>query len=235
MGRARKYKYEAGDEVGLYRVLKVLPSKPHVKNLVIYCECLACGAKVERWSNRMDSKHRGCTAEAVVVKEPEVTAVSTILPKPHTRADGTIVETDEHGKPLALDIKPEDAEDLAAGDMDLPPEILAALNFDVDAHAIELVKRSSELDTGSKLLFMTTLRRYLTLVHLARKIERKISRTEDLTSLGSNGNQVANPLITQYKAISAESNTTVKVLNGIFAKFNKKEEDDPLLAALNLG
>lgn len=236
MARASKYKWEKGDVVGLYRVIKVLPSEPNVKNLVIYCECLACGEKVKRWSNRLDSKHRGCTAK-VVVAEPEPIAEPTVIvPKPHTRADGKIVQTNENGNVVELDVTDDDAEDLDLGDMKLPAEILTALNFDVDAHAVELVKKAEELDSGTKFLFITTLRRYLTLVHVGRKIERKLAKMEDMTIAGSNGNQVANPLLTQYKAISSESNVTVRVLNGIVAKFKAKDtEDDPLLKALNGG
>lgn len=85
-------------------------------------------------------------------------------------------------------------------------------------------------------MFITTLRRYLTLVHIARKIERKLAQNDELTVLGSNGNQVANPLMTQYKAISSESNITVRVLNGIVSKFKSKDaDDDPLVKALNGG
>lgn len=236
MARARKYKWETGDEVGLYRVLKVLPKQPHVKNLVIYAECLLCKERVERWSNRMDSKHRGCTAPAVVDKEPEQ-PVPVVHPKPHTRANGSIVETGEDGKPIEVDVTDDDPEELdVIGDMNLPPEIMNALNFDVDAHAVELVKKAEELDLGNKFLFITTLRRYLTLVHVARKIERKLSNDPELTVVGSNGNQVANPLLTQYKAISSESNITVRVLNGIVSKFKSKDaDDDPLVKALNGG
>lgn len=239
MARASKYKYEKGDEVGLYRVLKVLPSEPFVKNLSIWCECLACGVKCKRWSNRLDSKHRGCTAKVEVVKEVET--VPTISVKPHTRADGSVVQTNENGNvvgelPPELGIHNSDSEDLELGDLNLPPEVLAALNFDVDAHAIELIKKSEELDSGTKFLFITTLRRYLTLVHLARKIEKKLSNTDEMTILGSNGNQVANPLLTQYKALSSESNVTVRVLNSVVSKFNAKDaDDDPLLAALRQG
>lgn len=236
MARASKYKWQAGDEVGLYRVIKVLPKQPHVKNLVIYAECLLCKEKVERWSNRMDSKHRGCTAPAVIDKEPEPAPVAVVHVKPHTRANGSIVETGEDGKPIEVDVSADDPEELDLGDMNLPPEILTALNFDVDAHAVELVKKAEELDSGTKFLFITTLRRYLTLVHVGRKIERKLASMEDMTIAGSNGNQVANPLLTQYKAISSESNVTVRVLNGIVAKFKAKDaEDDPLVKALNGG
>lgn len=235
MARASKYKWQAGDEVGLYRVIKVLPKQPHVKNLVIYSECLLCHEKVERWSNRMDSKHRGCTAPAEIVKEPEPTP-TVVHVKPHTRADGSIVETAENGKPIEVDVTADDPEELELGDMNLPPEILNALNFDVDAHAVELVKKAEELDSGTKFLFITTLRRYLTLVHVSRKIERKLAQNNELTVLGSNGNQVANPLLTQYKAISSESNVTVRVLNGIVSKFKAKDaDDDPLVKALNGG
>ena len=238
MGRARKYKYELGDEVGLYRVIKVLPSKPHVKNLVIFAECLLCNEKVERWSTRMDSKHRGCPAQVSVDKTPEpVEPVPVVHPKPHTRANGSVVETTENGKPIEVDVTDDDPEELEAiGGMNLPPEIMNALNFDVDAHAVELVKKADELDLGTKFLFITTLRRYLMLVHVARKIEHKLSNDPELTVIGSNGNQVANPLLTQYKAISSESNITVRVLNGIVSKFKAKDaDDDPLVKALNGG
>ena len=236
MARASKYKWDKGDEVGLYRVIKVLPSEPNVKNLVIWCECLLCGERCKRWSNRLDSRHRGCTApKKVEIVEPEPVPVVEL--KRHTRADGRVVETNEYGNvvgesdPVAL--TDDDSEDLELGDLSLSAEIVQALNFDVDAYAMELIKKAESLDPDSRLLFFTTLRRYLTLVHVARKIERKLARSDELTVAGSNGNQVANPLLTQYKAISSESNQTARALHNMLTKFKSAEaEDDPLAKAL---
>lgn len=236
MARQRKYKYEKGDEVGLYRVIKVLPRVANVRNLVIYCECLLCGEKVERWSNRMDSTHRGCTKkdEVKIVKPlPEIDEnIPVVQVKPHTRKDGTVVVTDERG----YVINDEGSEDLLDGDLDLPAEVTDALNFDVNAYVEELVKKAESMDVGSRFTFMSTLRRYVALVHLARKLELKLAHNDNLTIEGSNGNQVANPLITQYKTVSAESNQTARILNSMVAKLMSREtEDDPLIKALNGG
>lgn len=240
MARATKYKYEKGDEIGLYRVIKVLPSEPKVKNLVIYSECLLCGEKVKRFSNRMDSKHRGCTAVVKIEKEPEPLPV--VQAKNHIRKDGSVVMLDKDGYAIGeipvdeLNVDDSDPEELELGDLSLPAEVLSVLNFDVDVYAIELIKKADALDSGTKFLFITTLRRYLNLVHFSRKIEKKLARTTEMTILGSNGNQVANPLLTQYKTLSSESNVTVRVLNGIISKFNDSGiDDDPLLKALKGG
>lgn len=229
MGRAKKYKYEKGDEVGLYRVVKVLPREAHVKNLVIYCECLLCGAKVERWSNRLDNAHKGCPKKAEVkILRPEPVDVPVVELKPHTRKDGTVIETDDAG--FALN---DGGKDLLAGDLELPTEVTDALNFDVNAYVKELVAKAEAMDAGSRFTFLTTLRRYVALVHIARKLELKLAHNDELIIAGSSGNQVANPLITQYKTVSAESNQTARILNGMVAKLSAKDtEDDPLLKAL---
>lgn len=232
MARASKYKWEKGDVVGLYRVIKVLPKSANVKNLVIYSECLLCKAKVERWSNRMDSKHRGCTAPAAIEKTPEpVEDLEVFHVKPHTRKDGTVVVTDENGNV----VNPDGGEDLTAGDLGLDQSVIDALNFDVDTYVKELLKAAENMDAGTKFTFITTLRRYVSLVHIARKLELKLANNGELTTLGSNGNQVANPLITQYKSVSAESNVTVRLLNNMIIKSGGDGETDPLLEALRLG
>lgn len=234
MARASKYKWEKGDVVGLYRVIKVLPKTANVKNLVIYAECLLCSEKVERWSNRMDSKHRGCTAPAIIEKEPEQD-LPVFHVKPHTRKDGTPVVTNENGNVVTVDTEIEGTEDLIAGDLGLPANILDALNFDVNTYVTELVKASEDMDTGTKFTFITTLRRYVALVHLARKLELKLAHNDNLTVDGSNGNQVANPLITQYKSVSAESNVTARLLNSMVNKSSGSGEVDPLAEALRAG
>lgn len=236
MARPRKYKWEKNDEVGLYRVIKVLPAEPNVRNLVIYCECLLCGEKVKRWSNRMDSTHRGCPkkGEVKIVKAlPEIPEdLPVIKVKPHTRKDGTVVVTDDRGYVVNED----GSEELQDGDLGLPPEITDALNFDVNAYVEELVKKAETMDVGSRFTFMSTLRRYVALVHLARKLELKLAHNDNLTVEGSSGNQVANPLITQYKTISTESNQTARILNNMVGKLMANEnEDDPLIKALRGG
>jgi hypothetical protein len=234
MARPSKYKWETGDVVGLYQVIKPLPSEPNVKNLVIYAECLLCHEKVKRFSNRMDSKHRGCTAPAKVDKSAE-TGVPLVAPLPHTRSDGKPVETNEHGFVVpSEDASPE--ETILAGITDLPSEVQQALNFDVDKQALEMIKLAERLDTASNFVFMTTLKRYLALVHVARSLEKKLSATGELTVIGSTGSHVANPLITQYKTVSNEANSTAKILTNILAKLSASEaEDDPLLKALQGG
>lgn len=235
MARASKYKWQAGDEVGLYRVIKVLPSKPHVKNIVIYAECLLCGDKVERFSNRMESKHRGCTANAVIDHEAEPIVVA---PKPHVRADGRPADADEAeavGELLAESQQTDrDAEDfLPLSSIDLPPEVVKALSVNIDEEILEIIEVAKGLDRTTYFIFINTLRRYLQLLHLSRQLEYKINKTGELTVLGSSGTQVANPLIVQYKQISSESNQVIKQLLGIVGKMNAgKEEADPLLEAL---
>lgn len=233
MAKPRKYKWEKNDEVGLYRVIKVLPSEPNVRNLVIYCECLLCGERVKRWSNRMDSTHRGCPKKSEVKILRPLPAIAEDVPvvkvKPHTRKDGTLVVTDDRGYVVNED----GSEDLLDGDLDLPAEVTDALNFDVNAYVEELVKKAETMDVGSRFTFMSTLRRYVALVHLARKLELKLAHNENLTVEGSNGNQVANPLITQYKTVSTESNQTARILNSMVAKLMAKETaDDPLAKLL---
>lgn len=249
MARASKYKYEKDDVIGLYRVIKVLPSEPNVKNLVIYAECLLCHEKVKRFSNRLDSKHRGCEAPAVVDKQADDAQPIVVAPVRHTRADGTPVVTDAKGfvvdderaeaEEIVADANPvPEADDETEGaivpeSITLPPEVAEALNVDVDEQAIEIVRLAKNLDTSTKFIFINTLKRYLTLVHLARRLESKINVLSELTVTGSTGAQVANPLIVQYKQVSSESNAVIKVLLGIVHKMNASDDsDDPLLKAL---
>lgn len=235
MGRASKYKWEAGDKVGLYEVIKVLPSEPHVKNLVIYASCLLCGEKVKRFSNRMESKHRGCTAEVKVEKTDEPIEPVVFNPLPHTKANGLPADQVlEEAEELVADANPlpetdEDSEDFVLPeDTNLPDEVKNALNFDVDAQAVYMVRLADKLDISSKFLFMTTFKRYLTLVHLARRLEKKIAETGELTVIGSTGNQIANPLIREYKSVSSESTSHAKQLMTILAKTAGDGEEDPL-------
>lgn len=238
MAKNDTYKFKAGDKVGYYKILRVLPSEPHVRNLVLYCECLIDGVKVKRWSNRLDSIYRGCNAENK----------RDFKPVPHTRADGTLVVVAENGRviddPEAVavlaDVQAEakelDTNDFDYNAMDLPAEVQEALKFDVNAQVLEMVKQAKDLDVSSNFLFMTTLKRYLTLVHLTKKLGAKVNLLDDLTIVGSNGSQVANPLITQYKQVSSESNVTVRLLSNIVAKLGGDGSgDDPLLNALNGG
>lgn len=236
MAKNDTYKFKAGDKVGYYKIIRVLPSEPHVRNLVLYCECLIDGVKVKRWSNRLDSIYRGCKSENK----------RDFKPVPHTRYDGTLVVVGENGRvvddpdavAMLADVKSETG-DIDTGDfeydtMNLPKEVREALRFNVDAQAMEMIKQAKELDVSTNFLFMTTLKRYLTLVHLARKLEAKIGVLDDLTIVGSNGSQVANPLITQYKQVSSESNVTVRILNNIVSKMGDNGAgDDPLLNALS--
>ncbi len=255
MSKSKKYKYEKGDKVGLYEIIKPLPSEPNVKNLVIYCECLLCGEKVKRWSNRLGSKHRGCKANVKVEKpkdEPE-----KMHPLLHTKADGTKVQTNQHGfvieqakkdepeqvvadatadaEPDQTTLTDDDAEEFSLPDtLELSDEVKKALDIDVDTQAVEIIRKAKNLDASTLFIFINTFKRYLTLVHIARRLEHKMNRKDvELTVLGSKGGQVANPVITQYKQVSQESNATIKVLLGMVSKMNAKDEDDdPLARAL---
>jgi len=253
MSRAKKYKYEKGDKIGLYEIIRPLPSEANVKNLILYCRCLLCDKKVKRYANRLASKHRGCSAEVKVeTPKPDPEVVHPLL---HTKADGTQVQTNRFGfeykKPsdddasklvaeATADAEPEqtslddEGEDVdLVADLNLPPEVAEALNIDVDAQAIEIIRLAKDLDPSTNYIFINTFKRYLTLVHLARRLEKKIGGNTELTVIGSTGTQVANPLIVQYKQVSAESNAVIKVLLGIVAKMNaSKMDDDPLLKAL---
>lgn len=230
MARPSKYKWEAGDVVGLYKVIKPLPSEPNVKNLIIYAECLLCQEKVKRFSNRMDSKHRGCTAPAKVDKSPDAEPI-VVAPAPHLRKDGTPVVTNDHG--FVVKSEEPDEATILASTTNLPTELQNALNFDVEAQALEMIRLAKKLDASTNLVFMTTLKRYLSLVHIARSLEKKLSETGELTVIGSAGSHVANPLITQYKTVSNESNSTAKILTNILAKLTDDGGVDPLLEALN--
>lgn len=249
MSRGKNYKYAKGDKIGLYEIIKPLPSEPNVKNLVIYCTCLLCGEKVKRWSNRLDSKHRGCKANAIV-KKPKVKQTEVVHPMLHTRADGTKVRTNKWG--FTIDDpapKPEqvveeataesgdDAEEFNLPDpLDLPDEVKNALNVDVNAQAIEIIKKADGLDASTRFVFINTFKRYLTLVHIARRLEAKMNRADvELTVIGSTGKWVANPLIVQYKQVSSESNATVKILLGMVSKMTAGDDaNDPLLEALRV-
>lgn len=235
MARASRYKWEKGDQRGLYKVIKVLPKKANVKNLVIWCECLLCGEKVERWSNRLDSQHRGCPVKAKVAEPEELQPETIVAPLPHMRANGQVVKTNKNGNVVETVTTPEDIEELAAGSFGLQDDIVAALNFDVDEMARAYIKESENLDGGVKFTFLSTLRRYLSLVHIARKIERKLALNEEITVDGSSGNKVVNPLLKEYKAISAESNATAKLLNAITTKGAGDDDDEDELTALLSG
>jgi hypothetical protein len=259
MSKAKKYKYEKGDKVGLYEIIKPLPSEPNVKNLVIYCECLLCGEKVKRWANRLGSKHRGCDANVKIEKqkpEPE-----TMHPLLHTKADGTRVQTNQHGFVITPAPKKAEAEQVVADasadampdqtsltdddtdefslpdSLELSDEVKEALNIDVDSQAVEIIRKAKNLDASTMFIFINTFKRYLTLVHIARRLERKMNHANvELTIIGSTGAQVANPLIVQYKQVSQESNATIKVLLSMVAKMNASDgDDDPLAKALRGG
>lgn len=245
MSRASKYKYEKGDEVGLYRIIRPLPSEPNVKNLKLYCECLLCGTKVKRWSNRLESKHRGCTVPAVVDKSAETEPI-VVAPKPHTRADGKKVVANEHGfitdevespEQIVAEAHQPDGEKeelIVPHNIELSPEVVEALSADIDSQAVEIIRLAKGLDVSTNFIFVNTFRRYIHLLHLSRSLEYKINQTGELTILGATGTQIANPLIVQYKQVSAESNAVIKVLLGIVAKMNSKDnpDNDPLARAL---
>lgn len=254
MSKSKKYKYEKGDKVGLYEIIKPLPSEPNVKNLVIYCECLLCGEKVKRWSNRLGSKHRGCNANVKIEKpkpEPE-----TLHPLLHTKADGTKVQTNQHGfvieqankhpeavvadatadaEPNQTSLADDDVEEFSLPDtLELSDEVKRALDIDVDQQAVDIIRKAKSLDPSTLFIFINTFKRYLTLVHIARRLEHKMNRRDvELTVIGSKGGQIANPVIVQYKQVSQESNATIKVLLGMVAKMNANDDgDDPLARAL---
>lgn len=246
MSRASKYKYEKGDEVGLYRIIRPLPSEPNVKNLKLYCECLLCGDRVTRWSNRLDSKHRGCSVEAKVAKDeiPVEADTPIVVPKPHTRANGNTVKANEHGfiqeetpEQIVAEAIPEASEEesedfVMPTTIDLPPEVAEALSADIDKQAVEIIKLADGLDPATNFVFINTFRRYIYLLHLARRLENKITSSGELTVTGSTGSQIANPLIVQYKQVSSESNSTITQLLKIVRQMNASEQEDPLLKAL---
>lgn len=178
----------------------------------------------------MDAKHRGCTAKVEVVKEPEE-VLPTVRPKQHTRADGTIVETYDDGRPVELPEAPETTIGIVEA-LGLPDEVKQSLNVDFNLQVTELVKKAESLDSSASFLFKTTLKRYLTLISISRKLESKIASMEDLMTVNSNGNQVASPVVVQYKSVSAECNAVVKVLNNILLKSGGGSDDDDPLAKI---
>ena len=250
MARSKKgsYKYNAGDKIGLYEVIKALPSEPTVRNLRMWCRCILCGEKCLRFSNRLDSKHRNCKSDVKVKKGKIVPPKEKIKPVvvetlPHLRADGSVVQTDEQGfvvDPVqeVADATPDDPESeeqfSLPETLDLPDEVKQALDVDVNQQAIEIIRKADGLDTSTKFIFINTFKRYLTLVHIARQLESKMNRADvELTIIGSTGKQVANPLIVQYKQVSAESNATIKILLTMVTKMTAGDQaDDPLLNAL---
>lgn len=258
MGKSERgsYKYKTGDMIGVYEIIKPLPHEPNITNLRIWCICNLCGEKVVRYSNRLESKHRGCSSELVVkkgkVKKPKKRVRKSqkkpsIAPVPHTRKDGTPVYTDENGytvdedeleqeiQETTPDLAPEESEEFSLPDtMELPDEVKEALSVDINQQAIEIIKRADKLDSSTKFIFINTFKRYLTLVHVARRLEQKMNKADvELTIVGASGKQVANPLIVQYKQLSSESNATVKILLNMVSKMTAGDSDDPLLDALN--
>jgi hypothetical protein len=121
--------------------------------------------------------------------------------------------------------------------LELSDEVKEALNIDVDSQAVEIIRKAKNLDASTMFIFINTFKRYLTLVHIARRLERKMNHANvELTIIGSTGAQVANPLIVQYKQVSQESNATIKVLLSMVAKMNASDgDDDPLAKALRGG
>lgn len=180
----------------------------------------------------MDAKHRGCTAKVEVEKEPEE-ILPTVRPKRHTRADGTIVEIDENGRPIIIDETTGEVEAIGIIEaLGLPDEVKQSLNVDFNSQVTELVKKAESLDSSASFLFKTTLKRYLTLISISKKLESKIASMDDLMTVNSNGNQVASPVVVQYKSVSAECNAVVKVLNNILLKSGGGGDDDDPLAKI---
>jgi hypothetical protein len=230
MSGRRKYKWEKGDVVGFYTVIKPLPREPHVKNLIIYATCNLCGEKVERYSNRLDSFHTDCAGKADYKKSllpPEPERI-VIAPAPHTRKTGvTVADIKQAMTPETLDVE------LQARDLGVSADVMDYLNFDIDKELNELVAQGQTLPADQQFIFKSSLRRYVYLVKLSRRLEVMLSNYE-LTVIGSSGNEVANPMLVQYKQVSAEATAVGKSLRTMLVSKASEVEDDPLAKALGL-
>ncbi len=230
MAGKRKYKWQKGDVVGFYTIIKPLPREPHVKNLVIYAKCNLCGEKVERYCNRLDSIHNGCAGKADYKKsiKPDEPEKILIAPAPHTRKNGiTVADLEQAMTPETLDAE------LQASDLGVSKEIVDYVNFDIDTELDELVALGKTLPLGEQYMFKASLRRYLYLIRVSRRLEVILSRYE-LIIEGKSGQDVANPALVQYKQVSAELTAVGKSLRAMVISKGGEVEDDPLAKALGL-
>lgn len=228
-------KLQAGDVVGLYKIIKPLPYAPNVTNMKFYCECLECGEKCVRFSNRMNSRHKGCTAPKTYTPQGK----EIVMVQPHTPA----AQVGDLAQPAAQkvddlptidDDSPEDF--FVPQTMRLPKEVADYFNSqNIDEQAIEILEMAKNYDVGRNFLFTNTFQRFITLLHLSRKLGRAVSDDGmNMVVEGQRGKMIANPLMAQYKQISAEMTATTRILIDIIDKMKSKaqEDDDPLTKAL---
>lgn len=228
-------KIQAGDIVGLYKIIKPLPYAPNVTNMKFYCECLECAEKCVRFSNRLNSRHKGCTAPKTYTPQGK----EIVMVQPHIPA--AVVEAAKQEQtqkidelPIIDDSSPEDF--FVPQTMKLPKEVADYFNSqNIDEKAIEILEMAKKYDVGRNFLFTNTFQRFMTLLHLSRKLGRAVS--EDGMNMiveGQRGKMIANPLMAQYKQISAEMTATTRILIDIIDKMKSKteEDDDPLARAL---
>jgi hypothetical protein len=228
-------KLQSGDVIGLYKIIKPLPYAPNVTNMKFYCECLQCGAKCVRFSNRLNSRHKGCTAPKTYTPQGK----EIVMVHPHTPAAQVGIEQQPAPQrvedlPIIDDDSPEDFH--VPKTMKLPKEVADYFNNqNIDEQAIEILEMAKQYDIGRNFLFTNTFQRFMTLLHLSRKLGRAVSDDGmNMVVEGQRGKMIANPLMAQYKQISAEMTSTTRILIDIIDKMkNKAEEDeDPLTKAL---
>jgi hypothetical protein len=196
-----------------------------------YCECLECGTKCIRFSNRLNSRHKDCTAprtytpqgKEIVYVQPHQSAnapAAAAAPQPQRAADLPIIDDDS----------PEDF--FVPKTMNLPKEVADYFNEqDIDQKAVEILEMAKKYDVGRNFLFTTSFQRFMTLTHLSRKLGRAVSEDGmNMVVEGQRGRMIANPLIAQYKQISGELSSVSKLLIDIIDKMKKSggEESDPL-------
>lgn len=215
-----KWEDRIGEVVGLYKIIKPLYDKLHVKNTKLWCECMICGERVERFSTRLAAKHTGCKPNDKVADFHEAleTQEKRKTEKPTTK--------------LAEDVPEEYIEPFT---VNLPAEARNYFKFDIDATAIEILKEAEKMGKNKNYIFITTFERFVNLLHLARRLAHEINKpTLEYMVEGQRGNMITNPLITQYKQISAESNGVARLLVAILndEKQQEREDDDPLTKAL---
>lgn len=229
-------KIQAGDIVGLYKIIKPLPYAPNVTNMKFYCECLECAEKCVRFSNRLNSRHKGCTAPKTYTPQgKEIVMVQPHIPAAAQTTEVAAVDTMKLADlPKIDEDSPEDF--FVPQTMKLPKEVADYFNSqNIDEQAIEILEAAKRYDVGRNFLFTSTFQRFITLLHLSRKLGRAVSDdTMSMTIEGQRGARIANPLIAQYKQISGELTAATRILLDIIDKMKSKteEDDDPLAKAL---
>lgn len=235
MAMTYRGKLQAGDIIGLYKIIKPLPYAPNVTNMKFYCECLECGEKCVRFSNRMNSRHKGCTAPKTYTPQgKEIVLVKPHIPAAQAEAAQQATTQKVDDLPIIGEDSPEDF--FVPQTMQLPKEVADYFNSqNIDEQAIEILQMAQKYDIGRNFLFTNTFQRFMTLLHLSRKLGRAVS--EDGMNMiveGQRGKMIANPLMAQYKQISAEMTAATRLLIDIIDKMKAKEseDDDPLTKAL---